>query len=486
MVSHPTYEPAIFVNRWRISGTLTSTQVLHIGSGESIAREGFVNENTGDKIAISGIARGYGEPPPPIIPGASLRGVLRSLFMAHDQEMAVELFGSEDAQEAGKLVVHDAPLTEVDGSNHLPAWSATQQTGVIPNVAISRQTRTAAEEKLYHREVVPAGASFQVELQADNIDESVIHALLLTLDAGLCLGANTSSGWGRVQWQSEAVQVLLPSDRDRWLEAGDPLAPLPWQTIAPRGSASHIANNHQGTKLQLLLKFDEFFLTKDAWASRKPSDGQAKTQSRRDPDGKPFLPASAFRGVFRSHAEKVLRSLGLGAADPSAEPQPKITIDDNSKVHVVSSIQGDDLSSRLFGAAGWRTTIGISDFLTHTDSNPVSMTHEMVAIDRFTGMVAGSRKFTAIPWWQPELTGEITFERHRWDAVGISEWAEGLLVLVLRDMIDGDLTFGLGASHGYGACQLQWADEASQAWWHEAAPQALERFQEWAQSTNLT
>ena len=73
-----------------------------------------------------------------------------------------------------------------------------------------------------------------------------------------------------------------------------------------------------------------------------------------------------------------------------------------------------------------------------------------MAIDRFTGGVAGSAKFDAEAVYQPVLAGTITIDLKR-----MPLWGLGLLALVLRDLMEGDIPLGFGAGKGYGACKAE-------------------------------
>ncbi|MGH8615097.1 MAG: TIGR03986 family type III CRISPR-associated RAMP protein [Gammaproteobacteria bacterium] len=72
---------------------------------------------------------------------------------------------------------------------------------------------------------------------------------------------------------------------------------------------------------------------------------------------------------------------------------------------------------------------------------------EFVAIDRFTGGAANKKKFNAERPDSVTLHGWIEVEPER-----ICAWGYGLLALVLRDLKEGDIQFGLGRAKGYGSC----------------------------------
>jgi hypothetical protein len=104
----------------------------------------------------------------------------------------------------------------------------------------------------------------------------------------------------------------------------------------------------------------------------------------------------------------------------------------------------------VFGAAGWRSPLRVSDFV---GSSLATLRQEFLAIDRFTGGGAEHLKFDAETADRPVLTGHISLDLEALGDVGVGRWALGLLALTLRDLLEGDLTFGFGAAKGFGACE---------------------------------
>jgi len=103
----------------------------------------------------------------------------------------------------------------------------------------------------------------------------------------------------------------------------------------------------------------------------------------------------------------------------------------------------------LFGAAGWPTKVHLTPFV--ADKPAKLARQEFIAIDRFTGGGADGLKFDAGYVYQPVLHGVVTLHLGSPSAPS-PEWFVGLIALVLRDLVEGDLTFGYGAAKGYGAC----------------------------------
>lgn len=83
---------------------------------------------------------------------------------------------------------------------------------------------------------------------------------------------------------------------------------------------------------------------------------------------------------------------------------------------------------------------------------------EFVAIDRFTGGVSGEKKFDAERPDRAVLRGRLEIEPER-----MCSWGLGLLALLARDLIEGDIDFGLGKGKGFGACVARLEDYTTAA-----------------------
>jgi CRISPR/Cas system CSM-associated protein Csm3 (group 7 of RAMP superfamily) len=192
--------------------------------------------------------------------------------------------------------------------------------------------------------------------------------------------------------------------------------------------------------LTVELQFGGPFLVNDPCSKR--SDKDPDHSPRLTSDRRPLLPASSFRGAFRSQAERILRTLDSNALgdphrlgwDPKTKMPPPLF--------------------ELFGYSKRRALVDIEDF---TGTEPVSKelleqhTQQFVAIDRFTGGSSHRRLFNAAYLDRPTLTGKIRIPldgRVRPEMLG-------LLALTFRDLIEGDITFGWGAAKGYGVCRAR-------------------------------
>jgi len=203
--------------------------------------------------------------------------------------------------------------------------------------------------------------------------------------------------------------------------------------------------------LDITLHGASHFLVNDPSQTGAIRDQQTGHAPLRDAAGHVVLPASAFRGVLRSQAEKILRTLhgSHAACTPAAVCAP---------VETLADVARRCLACQLFGAAGWRSPLAVTDFRTPA---PVPeeqlLTQEFLAIDRFTGGGAEHLKFNAKALYQPTLTGQLSVDLQALARAGVGRWALGLLALTLRDLMEGDIRVGFGAAKGYGAVRAEMA-----------------------------
>ena len=77
-------------------------------------------------------------------------------------------------------------------------------------------------------------------------------------------------------------------------------------------------------------------------------------------------------------------------------------------------------------------------------------TQEFVAIDRFHGGGKNSAKFNADHAVSPVLNGWISVDLERLSLSQSKDAAMGLIIYLLRDLAEGDITFGAKSSIGFG------------------------------------
>ncbi len=448
-------------NRWLINGTLTTTSPLHIGGDlpcpmDLYPKADKKKKQTVDVTTVVSDYRGRA-----YIPGSTIKGNLRAWMETDGCNTALikTIFGSDhkekEGQIGGKAEFHDAFVTEnmPDVIEHPPYWNIERLTGVTASVALNRTTGTAEDKKLFHLEYVPFGVSFSVRITGQDLDNAEVALLLYAIENGLgkeakrpmAFGAFTANGWGRMIWNNTTVRRTAREDVMAWLETpADTRYDISTQFASD--DPIQAANDHEPSSPDMLaialkLNFDGPFLVNDQSKSKKVTgeDHDANFNPRRNTEGRVILPVESFRGAFRSQAERIIRTIHGHACTPQ-KPCAAITKQDDVKKLC--------LACQLFGASGWKTLIEIPQFI--LSNNPQDRTQEFLAIDRFTGGGKDGAKFNARVVVSPHFTGEIKIDVRR-----SKTWMFGLLALTLRDLCEGDITFGFGAAKGYGTCRTK-------------------------------
>lgn len=252
-----------FLNRYRITGTLTTVSPLHIGTGDERPME-FRSEEDREKIiekarkipSISTIVTDHRGKP--LIPGSTLRGVLRNWLLmvfegvseqwAKERDYAGEgLLDRDQAEQircvkdsfsrlemlfgtplnAGKVEVWDATCcTEAPQaiSDKMLGWNGNRLTYVDTSVAIDPARGTAKEKLLYKADVVPSGVAFELNIVAQNLSEEELGLMLLALEGfnsqiyPVQVGARGGRGYGRMEFKMGAIYRLEREGVKKWLK----------------------------------------------------------------------------------------------------------------------------------------------------------------------------------------------------------------------------------------------------------------------------
>ncbi len=468
-----------FRERWRIRGLLATLSPLHIGSGKEVTDRNPMPRKKADSTVtdpIQVIETVVNHSKRPYLPGKSLKGVLRG----HGERLVEgdarglllleHLLGSRDMHAdhavGGLLEVRDAPLVkapdELGPLTHVPGpyWDATRKTCVATSVRLERRTRTALEKCLFHTEYVPPDSQFELEFTGIGLEQTHVELLLAILEGfnptaatPLQIGGDTANGWGRCHWELKELAQLGEKSAGSWLAAAmngspqtvgyqmcQPLKKTPQillqrkgSEIADRWEKGQVQRPDQHLRITLALNFPEGLLVNDPSQVKDPADGDDITPDhlmRRDRHGQPLLPAQALRGAIRSQAERIVETV---AADSVFSP--------------------NDLEV-LFGSTAWQTPLSLTDFEVGKFGSPGhTQSREFVAIDRFTGGSAEGAKFNSQPIWRPTLTGTLAVDLSR-IKVSQQERLLRLLMFVLRDLHEGDVAVGMGASKGWGTAKI--------------------------------
>lgn len=338
---------------------------------------------------------------------------------------------------------------------------------VRDHVGIDRRTRTAADRRKYDVEVAEAGLELPFELRVDDPsaeDTTYLEAALRRLALGWWfLGGKTSSGLGRVELAALVRDEVDLSDAGALVEyllADDPAAGGASTTLVP-GTGSAWSRGWNGPvvvegaaewaqlRLRVELDFPWGFLVN---APVEALLGGTDHAFSRLPDGRPFLPGSALRGALRSRAEQILRTVGgdEAACDLNRKSHAcheRIDLEIQGREAPLSFDQEQERhcpACRVFGSGRLVSSVKLTDFHPTSDAG-ASRLQEFVAIDRLTGGAAEGAKFDAELYAPVTLSGEIHLEL---SGDRLRPWGLGLVALVLRDLLVGDIPLGFGSAKG--------------------------------------
>lgn len=458
---------------YRLSGELEAVTAVHVGAAGG--QEGNDLEQLRD---------GRGRC---VLPGTSLAGVIRSALgnPGLDQRWWWGFVDGGGEGSASRVTIADAPQV------------AEFAMEVRDGVSIDRFTGAAAARHLFSRSVIPAGSKFTFNLEIEApaaADDARARELAGSIDGllrgpGIALGAAVTRGLGRMR--------LV----DAKLVRHDFTCPEGLRAFL-RGESQPVENREQQAVASGTLRITVPWWPLGPVLSKIADQGgacQAFPATTTMSDGVHLLiPGSSLKGVLRSHAERIVRTLTecpLGAGDDFGEQMsqaghlPGIGDVFGSKPHLSGGDQGrrgllavsDVVSVAAVEPETWdriRRAPGES-----SDAENTAARRELAecvknlngktaaqglwfdlatrnAIDRWTGAAADALLFTALePYavgsepvnaWRPLVLELDVGRARRRPAVSVDALI-ALLVLLLRDFAEGWIPIGSGTTRGLGA-----------------------------------
>lgn len=480
-----------------ITATLTARTAVHIGSGE------------GNDLTDALVRRGADGQP--FIPGTAIAGVLRALLTRLAPRLGESccVVLAEPSAERNKScscavcrLFGDVNPTDEEGStsaaSRLLVFNA-RPSDALPcllirdGVGIDRVTGAAARAGAvkFDLEVLPAGATFELRMELRNSsleDERLLTAGLAEWKAGrLWLGGRVARGLGAFDLgnlQFKTLSLDTPAQILAFLKDDKP-----WQQAQPvdgwlRERLNSISFAPADGKPEAVargwlslagtLQAEGALLTNDTLAAGASGFDHAPLLVRWGEWKSPVLTGAGLRGVLRSHAERLARTLvtlqAPGKEDflrccPACDPnvrdgdkEKKLPLESCDSLLKKAGIPGSDedsadllcLTCRLFGSPRLGSRLIVEDAPyqpTEKQSGPVLKMLDFLAIDRFTGGGAEGAKFDALALWRPAFALRLHLENPE-------PWELGWLWLVLRDLSEGWLTVGFGDAKGFGRVKL--------------------------------
>jgi len=449
--------------RHQVHGILETVSAVRVGGWGASAEADLV-------MARDGLGR-------VVIPGTSLAGALRAWLGSVQAADGSALFGPAALGKVFGDLEHKGQGGEICRVRVDDAVANGEAAVEIRDgVGIDRATATAAAGVLYQHEVVPPGARFAFRITAEQTSgdtERVAEALDLLVAAltggRVEIGAARTRGLGAVRLSGVQRTRVDLEDRDQvlaWL-CGQP---LPTAEPGPAGSTPAVADGRLGIDI--------------TWAAVTPVMVRASTVNEPEPDrdravdtvplrttilgrdggARLLLPGSSIKGVLRSHAERIVRTLaGISELPDRWLDQLK----DLEPVGVLFGLAGDHPDPDADGPAadaqtaghepadmGRRGALSVHDCHGTCVQDRV-VTH--VAVDRWTGGAAENLLFSvqepAAAQWQPI---RMSLDVRRASGSGGDEGARApaLLLLFLRDLADCWLALGFGGTRGRGSVSV--------------------------------
>lgn len=410
-------EKASIVGRILARGELRLESPIIISSGEKSDTDILVLKDT----------RGN-----PYIPATSMAGVLRHYFFEQAQIdnniKELEYFWGTDKKDENKEETYQSSLFLSDS-----ILISNASIVIRDGIKIDEMSGIAEDKKKFDYEVVEPGAVFNFKAEVilrecfdEDIFRKVLSFIIKTLGEGkISLGSMTTKGFGRCRLDKVCCLKYDFKKKDdviAWLEGND------GEDIT-----------QEITSLKTYREKDDDFTMDAVFKVKNSLIIKSYSSNPKDPDmvhitsnGSDVIPGTSIKGAIRARAERIINTLGF---------------------------QGESFIKEVFGwADDQKGSEGVKIksrfFVEETIIDKGKMVKEVqnrIKIDRFTGGVIKSALFDEAPIWPVDGTD---------NGIGIhmkikdyKDWEAGLILLVLKDLWNGDLPLGGEKSIGRGVLQ---------------------------------
>lgn len=420
------------VVRWVVTGEMRLETAAHFGGeGESFADMTLLRD------PLDGLT--------PLFPGTSLAGALRSHladvlggYFFDEDKAVITLFGASRKNDADGA---QSPLIVFDSLGELPDGLKVE---IRDGVSINPATGTAEPHKKFDIEVLPAGTIFRVRVELiveKSEEEPKLVALLVKALDGLAsgqisLGMRRSRGLGAVNarnWKARRFDLTTSDGWVNWLTS-DHINPLadeapfnsPVEAIESACPALRLEEIPEDKRARLVIDVD-FLLDGDLLVRSPGCESTAPDSVHLHSAGKPVLPGTSLAGAMRAQALRIARCVRSFQKDGDE------WINQLFGPHIENKQNSSLLQSRA-------SKLRVSENFV-SNSKPHRQTR--IAIDRFTGGAVSGALFDE----EVEAGGNINV---RLELRKPTEAEIGLILLLLKDLLSGEIPVGGSASVGRG------------------------------------
>ncbi|MCD4786101.1 MAG: hypothetical protein K8T10_19950 [Candidatus Eremiobacteraeota bacterium] len=443
-------EPEIY-GRIIIEGKIELLSPAIIGSSES-----------GDADTVL-VRNADGEP---YIPGSSMCGVLRNYFFENLPKKDSKIDGIE------KSKFEDFWGFAEDEKQESSGRFQTRQSALIINdlkpcgdvavkirdgVSIDPKSQMAKNTAKYEYEVIEAGQKFEIKIELifrkDNEAEKNNYKRILATvidalnESKISVGAKTNSGFGRIklgEWRfyefdfskegKEEILKWLRYCRSRRNDG------FPMQNTADKYTISNL--------LGAPLKIESKFFKIEAKVRIKSSLIVRSYFDRIDyPDtvhiksnNKPVLPGTSIRGALRHRTLRILNTLN--------KPKPEEYINELFGYAYIKDDKKNDNQTPTKNEKNIKGKLSVEESIIPDDLVAEEL-QQRIKIDRFTGGTIDGALFDSMPLWDKNNSKTtsfnitLTIKNHE-------DHEAGLALLLLKDLMSGDLAIGGEKSIGRG------------------------------------
>ena len=409
----------------------------------------------------------------PAVPGTSLAGVLRNLYLQqYNEEATNQLFGfiTPYATQSGNPsrlhvswgCVHDSYDQPVEGIHDKVLDDALLERLALDHPLHRERVKinnkgVAEDQKKFDMTVIPAGCrfSFEISLWSQVTDAPEWKQLLALLNnPALRMGGSVRSGLGQFRLERlHQASFDLRKVEDYQAFACLPVGIGQVDGLQAQLSSPQSAVNH-GLRVTLNLQAEDFWRVGQGTESL-----DAKSANGRTPNALPFteprigwesgkgqitprhvvVPGSGVKGALWHRVTFHYQRKLLGMSEGEKLALPAL-----SGVAALFGKEGDTVNGESQGQAGM---IFFSDlYLEQRQVKVAQMAH--TSIDRFTGGVRDHVLYLEELLWKQPLTLTLTFDQRRLDDV--DQPTREALALALDDLACGRLALGAASSKGHG------------------------------------
>lgn len=365
------------LQRFDYAFSLEVLSPLHIGEGGY--RDDLLPPRTEDgqvrTVKVKSIQRDlHGKP---WIPGSSLKGLLRSIattLALPEKEVLLGTAKADGSGRIGALHVRGASMTKPGTTDGLPY--ASEGVFVAARSAIDPGRGIAAPNKLFHAEMVAAGALFNIRLRLEargNVGEldrdlkQVIAAL--SVSGGLALGADKSTGQGRMRLAGRILVTPWRAGINGLLEAqvSKEVTFIPPKVPEASSLRLHCAGPY--------IARDPSWTADVRRKQQDKTDGFVPHLRPLQHGGTPMITGTSVAGALRARFEWID---AVGRVKRGEEPTQRTDM-----VNSLSALGRLSACERLFGTTGFRGVLTVQVHDVSAAKKAVQMT--LARMDRFAG-----------------------------------------------------------------------------------------------------